>query len=136
MKKIIKLNETDLVRIVKRVLNEKENPSAPEMPETPPAEYIDLVSSNNTEKSSNLYDDEISKVKKCFEDVKKLGPIRTTIGFPTSCSKDLKSTCIEDLKIQISKFMGATQKNGSLMGCLKKVGKLKVPLSKWEESIS
>ena len=38
MKKIIKLNETDLVRIVKRVLNEKENPSAPEMPETPPSE--------------------------------------------------------------------------------------------------
>jgi hypothetical protein len=32
--------------------------------------------------------------------------------------------------------MGASQKSDSLIKCLKKVGKLKDPLSKWEESIS
>lgn len=117
MKKIIKLTEDDLSRIIQRVIRESDEPS-------------------DTEDSS-LFDDDISKVKKCFADVKKLGPLNRSIEFPTSCNKDLNSTCIEDLKIEISEFMGATQKkDGSLIGCLKKVGKLKDPLSKWEQTIA
>ena len=50
MKKIIKLTESDLARIVKRVVNEAESPTAPEMPETPPEEYLDLVASVDVEK--------------------------------------------------------------------------------------
>jgi hypothetical protein len=38
MKRIIKLTESDLVRIVRRVVSEGEDPSSPEMPETPPEE--------------------------------------------------------------------------------------------------
>jgi hypothetical protein len=143
MKKIIKLTEDDLTRIIKRVIRETDETQHQE----PSAELIASLSSDaqDTEKglgaatgsiAGSLYDDDISKVKKCFADVKKLGPLRSKIEFPTSCSKDLNSTCIEDIKIQISRFMGASQKSDSLIKCLKKVGKLKDPLSKWEESIS
>lgn len=43
MKKIITLTESDIQRIVKRILNESGNFEGPEMPETPPPGYDDLI---------------------------------------------------------------------------------------------
>jgi hypothetical protein len=53
MKRIIKLTESDLVRIVRRVVSEGEDPSSPEMPETPPEEYLDLIASVDIEKKDD-----------------------------------------------------------------------------------
>ena len=50
MKRIIRLTEKDLAKIVKRILKEDNDPSAPEMPEIPPQEYLDLIASADTEK--------------------------------------------------------------------------------------
>ena len=140
MKKIIKLNETDLVRIVKRVLNEKENPSSPEMPETPPSEYLDLVSSDNTEKSSSLYDNDISKDKNCFVNAKKVptthGKPGREFDFPTKCEKGFSDECVETMFGEITKFMGDRQKNSSLGNCLLKISSLKPKLWKHMEGMS
>ena len=43
MKKIINLTESDIQRIVKRILSESGNAEGAEMPETPPAGYDDLI---------------------------------------------------------------------------------------------
>jgi len=50
MKRIIRLTEKDLSKIVKRILKEQNDPRAPEMPEIPPQEYLDLIASVDTEK--------------------------------------------------------------------------------------
>jgi hypothetical protein len=50
MKRIIRLTEKDLAKIVKIILKEDNDPSAPEMPEIPPQEYLDLIASADTEK--------------------------------------------------------------------------------------
>jgi hypothetical protein len=50
MKRIIRLTEKDLAKIVKRILKEDNDPRAPEMPEIPPQEYLDLIASADTEK--------------------------------------------------------------------------------------
>jgi hypothetical protein len=59
MKRIINLTEADLARIVKRVLKEEESPTSPEMPETPPAEYLDLIASADIKKDSD--DDDMTQ---------------------------------------------------------------------------
>jgi hypothetical protein len=51
MKKIVRLTESDLVRIVKRFLKES-SPEGPEMPETPTPEYLDYVASLDTNKET------------------------------------------------------------------------------------
>ena len=52
MKKIIKLTERDLTRIIERVINESETPG-PEMPETPTQEYLDLISQSDENDKEN-----------------------------------------------------------------------------------
>jgi hypothetical protein len=59
MKRIINLTEADLARIVKRVLKEEESPTSPEMPETPPAEYLDLIASADIKKDGD--DDDMTQ---------------------------------------------------------------------------
>jgi hypothetical protein len=58
MKRITRLTEKDLTKIVKKILKEDNDPSAPEMPEIPPQEYLDLIASADTGKEM---DDDITQ---------------------------------------------------------------------------
>ena len=49
MKKITKITENDLIRIIKSTLLESEQPG-PEMPETPPSDYDEVITSYKTKK--------------------------------------------------------------------------------------
>jgi len=140
MKKIIKLNETDLVRIVKRVLNEKESPSAPEMPETPPAEYLDLVASDDTEKedddnmtqqvAEDRYKrrmnrrrlnedgwDVINKLKACYK--------VSNVIFPGSCEKGTHSVCKEKIRKTVEEIFVKNNNNfekaNTFSACINKI---------------
>jgi hypothetical protein len=143
MKKIIKLNETDLVRIVKRVLNEKESPSAPEMPETPPAEYLDLVASDDTEKedddnmtqqvAEDRYRRKMDRIRLnedgVWEVIKKIKSCYSNAGkpFPGPCEKGTHSVCKEKIRsTATSFFLGNTNAQNDpriekFWGCINKI---------------
>ena len=109
MKRIIRLTEKDLAKIVKRILKEDNDPRAPEMPEIPPQEYLDLIASADTEKemgddivtqqvteywnkSKNLSrlvrralmeqpETSVDKLRKCY--------VNFGIPFPDTCGKSI-----------------------------------------------
>jgi hypothetical protein len=109
MKRIIRLTEKNLAKIVKRILKEDNDPRSPEMPEIPPQEYLDLIASADTEKemgddivkqqvteywnkSKNLSrlvrralmeqpDSSVIKLRKCY--------VNFGIPFPDTCEKSI-----------------------------------------------
>lgn len=133
MKRIIRLTEKDLAKIVKRILKEDNDPSAPEMPEIPPQEYLDLIASADTEKemgddivtqqvteywnkSKNLSrlvrralmeqpETSVDKLRKCY--------VNFGIPFPDTCGKSIDGySCQNKIKSDVSNAGRGTNKGG------------------------
>lgn len=138
MKKIIKLTEDDLSRIIQRVIRESDEAQYAE----PSAELIASLSSDteDSENDSSLFDDDISKAKNCFVNAKKVPTTHGRPGmkfdFPTKCEKGFSDECVETMFGEITKFMGDRQKNSSLGNCLLKISSLKPKLWKHMEGMS
>jgi len=127
MKRIINLTEADLARIVKRVLKEEESPTSPEMPETPPAEYLDLIASADIKKDGDDDDmtqqvaedwykrrmnrrrlnedgwDVINKLKACYK--------ASNVIFPGSCEKGTHSVCKEKIRKTVEEIFVKNNNN-------------------------
>lgn len=143
MKRIIRLTEKDLAKIVKRILKEDNDPSAPEMPEIPPQEYLDLIASADTEKemgddivtqqvteywnkSKNLSrlvrralmeqpETSVDKLRKCY--------VNFGIPFPDTCGKSIDGySCQNKIKSDASNAGRGTNKGGikteKFWGCI------------------
>ena len=133
MKRIIRLTEKDLAKIVKRILKEDNDPRAPEMPEIPPQEYLDLIASVDTEKemgddivtqqvteywnkSKNLSrlvrralmeqpETSVDKLRKCY--------VNFGIPFPDTCGKSIDGySCQNKIKSDASNAGRGTNKGG------------------------
>ena len=143
MKRIIRLTEKDLAKIVKRILKEDNDPRAPEMPEIPPQEYLDLIASVDTEKemgddivtqqvteywnkSKNLSrlvrralmeqpETSVDKLRKCY--------VNFGIPFPDTCGKSIDGySCQNKIKSDASNAGRGTNKGGikteKFWGCI------------------
>jgi hypothetical protein len=140
MKKIIKLTETELQRLIKNLIRESDPGDGQ------PDDFSDVVMLNKDEEEDEDPDFEqnlaerryyrrlseqsqqeittkINGLKSCYT---KANNVTTkgkkyTYNFPGSCQKGLNEDCIKKIMIDLSKFAGNHMKNSSFQICVNKI---------------
>ena len=141
MKKIIRLTESDLARIVEKVLKQKNIQEADPMDgtsdfpllaandEKKPEDDIESMTQQVAEywarrrrlQESQMMMDVYPKITKCYDDANKVS--NKKFGYPTVCKSGLSQDCIEKLKLDTSKYAGANKLSSKLGYCLTKIDK-------------
>ena len=138
MKRIIRLTEKDLSRLIKRMIHEVDETQYAE----PSAElYASLeknVDKDDDDESmtqqvaeywarrrrlqeSQMMMDVYPKITKCYDEANKVS--KKKFSYPTVCKSGLSQGCIDKLKVDASAYAGANKLSSKLGYCLTKIDK-------------
>ena len=138
MKKIVRLTERDLARIVKRGVREVdetqyEEPSAElfasleknldqdEDDESMTQQVAEYWARRRRLQESQMMMDVYPQITKCYDEANKVS--KKKFSYPTVCKSGLSQGCIDKLKLDASAYAGANKLSSKLGYCLTKIDK-------------
>jgi hypothetical protein len=155
MKRIIRLTEKDLTRLVKKILKEGDPGDGKrddfseyegrtdiygdsvddESITQPVAEY--WKRRRRLKEEMSFSGDDIEKAKTCFAKAKLVPPAKghtaQPFNFPKICEKGFSDACVREMFSQFTIFSGTRQKDWSLMNCLLKIKTLQPKLQVYSD---